>query len=169
MRTVIVGVVVLLALLWLWPNVVHEPLHVAALKLQGSDGHVEFDWMFPIAPVTQRTQPLAGFAGGMAFLLLPSIVSVLILGLTWATRKHAGFITHVILPLYLTYDLVLNVLSYAKPTSDFRFLIALPGWVTTACVLGVAVFGFATIMYGMINSQRNIKKFGEWQLDRWIP
>lgn len=120
------GMFVLGMLIWLWPNLVHEPLHLVALKMQGADGTVNFDWHFPSAPSTTRLTPVAGIAGGLFFVLLPSIVSVFILVGLWLTRKEAMFLSHVILSTYLAFDLIINMSRYSHVTSDFHFFIVLP-------------------------------------------
>lgn len=120
------GMFVLGMLIWLWPNLVHEPLHLAALKMQGSDGYMTFDWRFPSAPSTTRTMPVVGIPGGLLFALLPSIVSVFILFALWMSRKEAMFLSHVILPSYLAFDLIINMMRYSHVSSDFHFFSVLP-------------------------------------------
>lgn len=117
-------VLVFAALLVLWPNIVHEPLHYAALKMQGLDGHIAFDWGFPAHPSTTKEGQIASIEGGLLFLLLPSIASLAILCVLFMTRPNVW--THFVLGVYLVFDLIINVRGYAAPFSDFRFLQVLP-------------------------------------------
>ena len=112
-------------LLWLWPNLIHEPLHWTALQLQGSHGSIHFDWGWPAQPYIERTAAVSGVLGGLLFLLLPSIVSVAILLLIFRARSKATLL-HISLATYLSFDLIINVLKHRLPQSDFHFLIALP-------------------------------------------
>ena len=150
-RAFVGPVLVLLALCWLWPNLVHEPLHIAALEAQGSSGAITFDWGFPAHPFTQRTAPVAGIPGGLFFLLLPSIVSGLILVVLWKTRKVAIPEVHGSLGVYLAFDLAVNLLRHG-PISDFRFLGVLP-FGTVAAYAGASI----ALIAGMLLSVEVLK------------
>lgn len=113
-------VAVFMALLVLWPNLVHEPLHVLALQVQGIGGHVNADWHLPAHPSTTREGQITSIWGGLLFLLLPSIISVGIIVVLLVTGPNVW--THGVLGTYLVFDLVVNVLGYRSPVSDFRFL-----------------------------------------------
>jgi len=126
MGKIMFGMFVLGMLIWLWPNLVHEPLHLAALKMQGADGTISFDWHFPSAPSTTRTTPVRGIVGGLFYVLLPSIVNVIILIGLWLTRKDAMMLTHISLAAYLGFDLIINMLRYSHVTSDFHFFVVFP-------------------------------------------
>ena len=147
----------LLALFYFWPNMIHEPLHLLALEAQGSSGTIAFDWSFPPHPSTSRLAPVAGIAGGLLFALLPSIVSIGILFVCWFTRKRAGLITHIMLPIYLAADLVINIGKFASaPYSDFRFLTAVPFGSLIAIILCLSVMTFAVSI--ILNSIRTIQE-----------
>lgn len=136
------------ALFWLWPNLIHEPMHLTALKLQGSDGYIDFDWSFPAHPSTTRTTSVNGIIGGFLFLLAPSLLSLLILGVLWATRKGANYWTHFVLAAYLTFDLIINVVGYRSPSSDFRFLQAF-GLSHAIAVIGstILIWAFMALLW----------------------
>ena len=116
----------LLCLLWLYPNLVHEPLHIVALEMQGLSGSINFDWSFPAHPSTVAVVKPGSVAGGLLFQLLPSVVSVVLLLVIVLSRAYATVWTHFVLPAYLGFDLLVNVVSYSLPTSDFRFLQVVP-------------------------------------------
>ena len=143
-RDAIIAFVALAMLLWLWPNVVHEPLHVLALRLQGSDGYIVHDWSFPPHPSTVRTAPVAGVLGGLFFLMLPSIVSMLLLIGVWLTRKSAALLSHVVLPVYLLFDLLVNIMKFGRPQSDFHFLVATPLVIWMPLAVAGFLFGMKT-------------------------
>jgi len=135
-----VGLFALLVIVW--PNFIHEPLHYAALKMQGSDGHI----VFGMHPYIVRTAPLINIWWGLFYVLLPSIVSVLIivavLKSTWSKTKNPY--VHFVLPVYLVFDLIVNVVGYRSGISDFQFLQYFSGFfpriiVTTLFLLGVVV------------------------------
>lgn len=115
-------------LLWLWPNLVHEPLHALALQLQGTEYQIAFHWGWPAHPTITRLGEVEGVAGGMLFLLLPSLASVvLLLVLFWSARvQRVTLLTHVSMPAYLAFDLIVNMLKWRGNISDFHFLAALP-------------------------------------------
>jgi len=144
-----VVIVALAALVWLWPNVIHEPMHYLALKVQGVDGHINVDWSFPPHPSITKQGKVAGVFGGLLYLLAPSLLSVVILAMLWVTRKYASLLTHVVLPAYLTFDLTLNIVKYARPESDFHFLSALPVAVGIILCMLSAIIGMAVIFVGL--------------------
>lgn len=144
-----VGVLFLGLLLWVWPNLIHEPLHLLALKMQGASGTINFNWGFPAHPSITRIGVVSGLFGGLFYLLLPSFVSVLILFLCWLTRHRAGFLTHVVLPLYLTFDLLINILHFRSVTSDFHFLTALPFFVWFSLLVFVLSVGYFVVFAGL--------------------
>ena len=144
-------------LLWLWPNLVHEPTHLLALRLQGAQGSINFDFNFPPRPsITLVGQHPLGLAGGLFFLLAPSLLSLAILGLCWFSRGRAALLTHVVLPIYLTFDLLINVGKSWLPTSDFRFLQAIPG-------LGFALL-VTIFLYGAFITYTGLKGWGSRSL-----
>jgi hypothetical protein len=145
--TVIGMLGVFLALLVLWPNLVHEPLHVLALRLQGISGHVNGDWHLPAHPSTTREGQIVSIWGGLLFLLLPSIVSVCVIIVLLLTQPNVW--THGVLGTYLVFDIIINVLGYRSPASDFRFLqvvsvspmvIIVPVVVAGVVLIGKTVF-----------------------------
>lgn len=138
-------IALLCVLQWMWPNIVHEPLHFAALKLQGSDGYMSLDFSFPAHPTTTRTQDLSGLTGALIFYLLPSLVSLLILATIWLTRNKGNEWTHFVLPAYLCFDLIINIRNYTNPISDFRMLLLMPNWVPLALIL-ITMIGMAAII-----------------------
>lgn len=128
----------IVALLWLWPNIVHEPLHKVALLAQGSDGDIVFDWRFPPHPFVVR-QAVSGLAGGLFFLLLPSVVSVLLL--VWISlASPKGW--KAALGVYLVFDLIINLRGFNQPSSDFHWVIAVPNGVVV--LYGAIVLLFLT-------------------------
>lgn len=134
-----------LALAAFWPNLVHEPLHLLALKVQGSDGFISFDWSLPAHPSTTRTLPVAGVAGGLLFFLLPSLSSLVILGWITITRKSPTVLTHFVLPAYLGADLIWNITKPAA-ISDFRFVHAL--WPdATVLLAGIVLCATAVVLW----------------------
>lgn len=146
---IVIGVVAFGLLLWLWPNLVHEPLHLVALTLQGSSGVITFHWGFPAHPETMRTAAVDGVIGGLFYLLLPSCFSVLLLAVLWLTRRRAAFLTHVVLPVYLSFDLIINILHNGSQASDFRFLQVLQPWIGIVAVMVVSVLGCAVLLAGL--------------------
>jgi hypothetical protein len=155
---IITGVLCFFLMLWFWPNFVHEPLHWVALKMQGSGGTINFDlWHFPATPSITRSAPVAGIAGGLLFLMLPSVVSVLLVTMMWLwhdkhiTSIHA-LLSHVVLPLYLVFDFGINVWKDELPQSDFHFLVALSGWwkFGLMCVVAVVFLMAMHMMYKYI-------------------
>lgn len=133
------------ALFWIWPNFIHEPSHLLALKLQGSDGYINFDYGFPSTPSVTRTAPVNGLIGGLFFILAPSILSVVLVALLWLTRRRAALLTHVALPTYLVADLFINVSRHTHATSDFHFLTVLHPAIGLAISAAVVVLGSIAI------------------------
>jgi hypothetical protein len=154
---VIVSVAVFFMLLVVWPNLVHEQLHLLALKMQGLSGTISYDWHLPSHPTTTRIGQVRSVWGGMLFLLLPSVVSMAILFVCWLTRKSASIVFHVALPVYLIFDLVINVMKYNNPYSDFRFLSLVP-WV--AWLLTIVLMAFATVI--VLPAARSMMQ-GKWR------
>lgn len=146
-QTTTMTVLLFLALVILWPNVIHEPLHLVALKLQGADGVINFG----LHPTITRTAPISSVAGGLFFLLLPSIASIVILialqRTTW-TRWE----THLVLSTYLLFDLLINIIGYTSPTSDFRFLQVLP---VSAVLAIIIVTGLTAVVVVWKSLERN--------------
>lgn len=141
-KRILVVAIVFAACFVLWSNFIHEPLHLVALKLQGSDGYIERSYGIGATPHTVRTEPVAGVAGGLFFLLLPSVVTALCLAWS-ATRKNQPWILG--LAIWLGFDLSLNAMQFRSPGNDFHFLIAVPGGrliailIAAAAITGVAV------------------------------
>jgi len=134
------------ALLVLWPNVIHEPLHWLALKMQNLSGTIHFDWSVPAHPYIQKEGQVASIGGGLLYLLLPSLADVLVLVVVWRTRKWAGLLTHIVLPVYLMLVLIINVVKFKSLTSDFHFLVALPSAVWLTLVCSIMLFGSYVVM-----------------------
>lgn len=150
----LVGAVVFLSLLWFWPNLVHEPLHWLALRLQGVDGIITQEWSFPPHPSITRVGQVAGLGGGLLYLLLPSVANLGVLGLLWLTRKRTTVVTHIAPAIYVTFDLCVNIAKFNLPLSDFHFLIALPAMVWM--VLFVVAFGVgSTVLFGLLLWRRS--------------
>jgi hypothetical protein len=110
----------------MWPNAIHEPLHLLALKMQGLSGTISYNWSFPAHPYITKIGQVQSIAGGMLYLLMPSLVSCGLIGILWMTRKKAGLLTHIVLPIYLAFDLIVNIVKNSNPQSDYYFLSALP-------------------------------------------
>jgi hypothetical protein len=132
---VLVALVVVSFLLWFWPNAVHEPVHLLALRVQGLDGVISADWShWPAHPSVTPSSKASSVGGALLYYLLPSLVSCVVLCCLWFfVRPHV--VTHVGLATYLLFDLVLNVVRHSHATSDFHWLSAVPLW--TVCVYGV--------------------------------
>lgn len=126
-------------LLWLYPNFIHEPLHLLALKLQGISGTIMFNFSWPAHPYITRIGTIKTLAGGLLYMLLPSLISVLALITLSITKKiKPTLFLNFSLPIYLGFDLIVNVLKYKSPTSDFHFLILLPN---VSLLLAALTFG----------------------------
>lgn len=116
---------VLIALMLLWPNFVHEPLHALAAQSQGVVTKIVYDFKHvPARPVVQWTGQFSSNLGYQFFLLAPSIVAICIL-VFLITTKHAFVESHIALPIYLSIELSTNVLKYNSAISDFRILQSL--------------------------------------------
>jgi hypothetical protein len=136
--------------LWLWPNLVHEQLHRVALKLQGIDGKIHYDFSIPAHPSITKQGEIRGIVGGLLFVLLPSLVSVLaLIGLhlllprvdwgDWEIGAHG-------LILYIVFDLIENILRFQGSISDFKFLIAIPGGKLIVLISTIALSFWALII-----------------------
>lgn len=153
------AVVGLLALFVLWPNLVHEPLHWVALQLQGSAGHIHFDWRLPATPFIERTAPLAGLGGGLLYLLLPAMVQAGIVAWLWRTRAHATLALHGVLGVYLSYDLLRNLLGFMSPTSDFRMLQVLPfGGIAAGLFMVLVSVTAMQLLWHVVRLERRIEQ-----------
>lgn len=144
MRRIAVIVAAIFVFSILWPNLVHEPAHLLALKLQGLDGRITFDWIPPIGP--SITNPgFQSMAGGLFFLMLPHLISLLVLAIIWRSRASAGLLTHLVPAFWITVDTANNIMGFRNPQDDFHFLVALPSFVwmflfMMVCVTGIYVF-----------------------------
>jgi hypothetical protein len=156
-KRIIIATLCFLALFWLWPNLVHEPLHLLALKLQGSNGQINWDWSYPATPSITRTEPVVGVLGGLFFLLLPSIISVGLIVWAVATRHSAAILTHLVLPTYLMVDLFINVSRHNHSTSDYFFLTALHPFIVNALIMFIVIFGLAAL-FVIVRSQTPAKQ-----------
>lgn len=148
-KHIVVMVACVALLLWLWPNLVHEPLHLLALEVQGASGVITFDWSWPPAPYIDKVGDVAGVAGGLLYVLLPSVVSVVLLALLYVTRHKATVVTHLAPAVYLAFDLIMNIMKYRSPTSDFYFLTTIPHTAVLSfllCLSGVSVVVVARIL-----------------------
>lgn len=120
----IIGAVVLFfAALWIWPNLVHEQLHLGALRLQGLDGLIHYNWEFPAHPSIDRIGVPHSVTAAMFFLLAPSIFSVLLIVVLFCTKPRV--MVHGGLGIYLLLDLFVNLRGYMSPISDFHIFAAL--------------------------------------------
>lgn len=164
---VVVLLVAIVALLVLWPNLVHEQLHLVALTVQGVKGQVHYDWSFPARPWISREGQLASLGGGLLFLLLPSVVSIVILVLLWLTRRSASLLTYIVLPAYLGFDLVLNILKFSNPISDFHFLVLVSAFVPIVAAFVVGCGACAVVLwgaqaeFGVLAEREEVKQRGE--------
>jgi hypothetical protein len=153
--SVVVAVLVFAGLFWLWPSAVHEQVHLAVLVAEGGRGSVVYDWRFPPHPFI-RYAGVAGTAENL-MLLAPSLLSVVLLGVVWLTRRWATIVTHVAFPTYLCIDLVVNVAKFSGASSDFRMLPgATVARVIACCVLLVS----AAIIAGAWPHSERVKLFG---------
>lgn len=154
----------LCVLLVVWPNVVHEPLHVVALWVQGVDGSVAFDWSFPASPTTTPSVPLGSVGGALLFQLFPSVVSVVLLGLLLVRVWWVNEFSHFVLPVYLGFDLVVNIRGFMNPVSDFRVLRVLPWWVQGVLVGGVVVLVLCVVVRHRVSTTKCLLR-GECGVD----
>jgi len=156
----IFSIVFFLSLFYIWPNYVHEPLHLAALTVQGIAGHITHG----LHPTTTREGSIT-LIGGLFFMLFPSIVSIILLILISKTKANAGVLFHMMLPLYLVFDLIVNIKSFATaPYSDFRFLIAIPfgSLAAIAVCIGLALWGIRIVLNSYNNMQVHKKVSLVW-------
>ena len=156
-KTITLMILMLTALQWAWPNFVHEPLHLVALYAQGSAGTITFDFTFPAHPSITRSEDLAGLPGALLFYLLPSLVSLMILTILWLTRKSGNLWTHFILPAYIGFDIVVNILTYKNPVSDFRILMFAPSWLPMVLIILITI---ATLLIFTSVAHKISKAFG---------
>lgn len=152
-QTIVKCVAVFLVMMVLWPNLIHEPLHWVALKAQGSSGIIHFDWHLPAHPATERTAPVAGIAGGLFFLLLPSVVSIILM--VWLLVRRTGWFD-MTLSMYLGFDLIINVWKYQLPFSDWRFFVVMDGgWIFSAVIAGTVMVLLAA---NVVQEWENVNK-----------
>ena len=141
-----------MAVLWVfWPNFVHEPLHLLALKVQWSDGIIRFG----LHPTIERTAPVVGVGGGLFYLLFPSIVSGILLGVF--SVMHPRFWTHFVLGPYLAFDLLMNIFGFRSSTSDFHWLIIFGDGVVQLAGAAVIVVGLWIVWkatQGLVHEQK---------------
>ena len=130
-RHITIFVLVFLLALWLWPNLVHEQLHLFALRLQGIGGVINYDWHYPAHPYITKIGDINSISGGLLFVLLPSIVSLILMATfhillprvkwgDWEIAAHAVVV-------YLAFDLAINIMKFNGSISDFKFLTVVPG------------------------------------------
>ena len=69
----------------------------------------------------------------------------------YGTLRRAALLTHIILPIYLATDLVINIAKFSSPISDFRFLIAVPGGgiIATLVCLFIVTFAITIVLKTM--------------------
>lgn len=128
----------------LWPNIVHEPIHAAVAMMQGVEVSIYYNIGFPSEPVVAWNGDFASALGYQAFLLAPSIVAAMILTILLFTKPYVE--SHVSLPIYLTIELVFNILKFTSAQSDWRilqdvggFFIAWPLIVMTLLLSGAVI------------------------------
>ena len=126
----IIGIV---ALLWFWPNLVHEPIHYATALAFGGDAQIVQLWNWPATPFMNYSALSAHAELIMQF--MPSIISIILLLTIFITPRWNLF-TDVSLPIYLVFDLVINI-KKRLPTSDWRAYHAIaPVWLDYLIILG---------------------------------
>jgi len=124
-KAIILVIIGIVALLWFWPNLVHEPIHYATALALGGNAHIVQSWKWPATPVMNYTALSAHAEIIMQF--MPSLISLLLLLIIFITPKWNLF-TDVSLPIYLVFDLVINI-EKRLPTSDWRAYHAIaPVW-----------------------------------------
>jgi len=147
MKHVVIFVLVFMLALWLWPNIGHEQLHLFALRLQGIDGHIDYDFShLPSHPSITKIGDIQSVSGGLLFVMLPSAVSIVLMAIFhillprvswnhWEVGFH-GF------AVYLAFDLAINIMKFGGPISDFRFLTAILGGklIATVAVTGIMLW-----------------------------
>lgn len=117
--------IIILVLVFVYPNFVHEPLHYLALKILGGEGIIHFDFVIPSTPYLSYDLHTSIF-GWLFFLLLPSLFNVLSLIIIWFTKSKPNYSVHVIFSAYLCFDLIINLIHINTSKSDFRFLQLFP-------------------------------------------
>jgi len=118
---------VLVGLMYLWPNFVHEPLHSVAAWFQGVHVEVIYDFTHvPSQPVVEWTGQFNSMFGWQLFLLAPVCVAILLL-VSLLLTKGAWIESHISLPIYLCIESVMNVLKYDSAISDWRILDSFTG------------------------------------------
>jgi hypothetical protein len=143
LRHIVIFVSVFLLALWLWPNLIHEQLHAIALRLQGISGTINYDWHYPAHPYITKIGDISSVAGGLLFVLLPSVVSLILMVVfhvllprvkwgNWEIAAHAVIV-------YLAFDLAINIMKFSGKISDFKFLTAVPGGKIFATVSVTAI------------------------------
>lgn len=151
-KTFVTAILLLCALQLFWPNVVHEPMHLAALWVQGSDGYISFDWSFPAEPTTTRIEPVRGVAGGLFFMLAPTILHLGILIALWKRTSLGSFI----MVHFLLFDMYLNVRGWKSAFNDFRFLQAMEFGGLLAYTMILTIFGMV-MLYNVQLAKRTEK------------
>jgi hypothetical protein len=120
------------------------------LRGEGMDGAITRDWSFPPHPYTQAGGSFAGVWQALLFYLAPSLLSVAILWALVVTREHATVFTHIALPSYLAFDLVINALNFNLPQSDFKVLQVVGGALAAlAIALAAIVLALPSILAGV--------------------
>jgi hypothetical protein len=115
------GLVLFFSLFWIYPNVIHEQTHLLALKLQGNDGTIAYDWTnYPSRPTITPTNELKTAPGAIFYYTAPSILAIGVVLLMWRFLKPS--LGSVILGSYLSFEVLLNVLRSGVPASDFFWL-----------------------------------------------
>jgi len=153
-----IGVVTLAALLYAWPNLVHEPLHWLGLKLFGGQGHIVFNWVTWPAQPYHVHEFIPSITAGLVYRILPSAVSVGILSLLWITRKQAALLTHIVLPLYLAFDLVTNIMGQSAVGNDFHFLTVMNPLFTYVPLVAILILGYKVIVAGVEDEVKEYQK-----------
>lgn len=154
-KHLIYGFVIMATLLWLWPNLVHEPSHYLIAKLNGVEATINYDWSWPATPTITRHGTMS-FHMSLLFLIFPSIVNLIGITILFMTRQYARFSTHVVLATYLFFDVILNVLGYRSPTNDFHFLTLMPfaAYITAFVLMILAAIYFQVIFEVKQNKRR---------------
>jgi len=148
------GVVFLTALLYLWPNLVHEPIHYMTLHAFGGEGFITFDWLhWPAEPFMTHSF-IPGVVSGVLYRIMPSLLSVAILSILFLTRSKPALLTHIAFPLYLTFDLVVNIIGQTTKGNDFYFLTVLNPLFTLIPLCLILFLGGLTMYAGIIDESK---------------
>jgi len=134
----------------LWPNLVHEQMHWLALRVQGLDGVISYQWGIPSHPSITKVGQITSVGGGLLFLLAPTILSLVVMALLhivlprvdwgdWEIAAH-GVLT------YVAFDTIINILGYTGTISDFHFLATLGMWGKLIVLLLVLSLGSWAIL-----------------------